>query len=274
MRRTQSVDLNSHINMDRLRGNPAEFEVSLEPVYHFTEGTKTPIPTRRAIVRQDTGEAIAVVSERYTLVPHVRILDVVEEAINPLDLGPVPRGIYVDRKGARMRALYKFPSLADTVVGTDEICPCIQVRNTYDGSERISMQIGAFRFVCTNLAMGGGGAFASGFVSIHAGEIPVEEMAGRLSDYLTRFDAIASLYRTWAEMPIETERLTCLLAEVLADRHPGLKDTMMLMPPPTMFAAYNQLTDYATHRMGSPRLAFEMLDRVNRVWQTASEQRN
>lgn len=274
MRRRQPVDLNSHINMDRLRGNPAKFGVSLEPVFHPMGSENRLIPTRRAIVRQDTGEAIAVVSNRYTLVPHVRILDLIEQAIQPLDLGPVPRGIYVDRKGARMRALYKFPSLADTVVETDEICPCIQVRNTYDGSERISMQIGAFRFVCTNLSIGGGGAFASGFVSIHAGEIPVEEMAGRLSDYLTRFEAIVSLYRLWVEMPIERERLRCLLAEVLDDRHPELKDTMMLMPPPTMFAAYNQLTDYATHRMGSPRLAFEMLDKVNRVWQTGSEQRN
>jgi hypothetical protein len=32
--------------------------------------------------------------------------------------------------------------------------------------------------------------FAGGFVSIHAGEIPIDAMAARLVDCLTRFDAI------------------------------------------------------------------------------------
>jgi len=34
------------------------------------------------IVREDTGEAIAVVSDRYALVPHSRILDVIEDAVD------------------------------------------------------------------------------------------------------------------------------------------------------------------------------------------------
>lgn len=263
MRRRQPVDLNSHINMDRLRGNPAEFGVSLEPVFHPMGSENRLIQTRRAIVRQDTGEAIAVVSNRYTLVPHIRILEVIEQAIQPLDVGPVPRGIYVDRNGARMRALYKFPSLADTVTDGDEVCPCIQVRNTYDGSERISMQIGAFRFVCTNLAVGGGGVFAGGFVSVHAGEIPIEEMATRLSDYLTGFRDVVSLYRLWAETPISIDGVDAILRAVLRGRHEGVRDVMMLIPPDTVFRAYNQLTDYATHRLGSARRAFEMLERVN-----------
>lgn len=60
-------------------------------------------------MREDTGQAIAVVSNRYALVPHTQVLDVIERAIEPLDVGPVPRGIYVDRQGAQMRALYKVP---------------------------------------------------------------------------------------------------------------------------------------------------------------------
>src|SRR5439155_22516684 len=157
------VDLNSHLNATVVDGNPADFPISLQPVYYDRQEGRRPIPARRAIVREDTGEAIAVVSNRYTLVPHIRILDLIEQAIGPLDVGPVPRGIYVDRQGARMRAIFKFPALASPVLGRDEICPCLQVRNTYDGSARIAVHIGAFRFVCTNLAVGGGGVFAGGF---------------------------------------------------------------------------------------------------------------
>jgi hypothetical protein len=159
MRLRQSVDLNTHFENVH-RGTLANFPVALRPVYSDGLEGREPIRARRAIVREDTGEAIAVVSDRYALVPHSRILDVVEEAIRPLDVGPVPRGIYVDRRGARMRALFKFPALARAIVGDDEICPCLQIRNTYDAASRITVHIGAFRFVCTNLAVGGGGVFA------------------------------------------------------------------------------------------------------------------
>lgn len=261
------VDLASHLNRSVTRGHPAEFPVVLRPV--FCDGVDGPreIKTRRAIVREDTGEAIAVVSDRYTLVPHQGILDTVEEAIRPLDLGPVPRGIFVDGKGARMRALYKFPSLAQSVLGGDEICPCLQVRNTYDGSSRIALHIGAFRFVCTNLSVGGGGAFAGGFVSIHAGEIPIEMMAGKLQSYLTRFDAIVAMYRQWSDMSPLTDDVETILKQVLRGRFEDLRDAMLQNRPRTVFDAYNRLTHHATHSMRSARTAFAMLESVNVAFQ-------
>jgi hypothetical protein len=261
------VDLASHLNRSVTRGHPAEFPVVLRPVFCDGVDGPRPIDSRRAIVREDTGEAIAVVSDRYTLVPHQAILDTVEEAIGPLDLGPVPRGIFVDGKGARMRALYKFPSLAQPVVGDDDICPCLQVRNTYDGTARIALHIGAFRFVCTNLSVGGGGAFAGGFVSIHAGEIPIEMMAGKLQSYLTRFDAIVAMYRQWSDMSPRADDVETILKQVLRGRFEDLRDAMLQNRPRTVFDAYNRLTHHATHSMRSARTAFDMLESVNVAFQ-------
>lgn len=267
--RRQPVDLNSHINADRVNGHPANFPVALQPVFHDgLDGSKL-IPHRRAIVREDTGEALAVVSDRYTLVPHTRMLDLVEEAIRPLDVGPVPRGIYVDRHGARLRALYKFPALTRPVHDSDDICPCLQVRNTYDGTARIAVHIGAFRFVCTNLAVGGGGAFAGGFVSIHAGEIPIEKMADQLADYLTRFDQIVRLYSRWSEQRPELPVLDTALKQSLNGRFAELRAEMLSAVPATVFDAYNRLTHHATHSMRSARTAFDMLERVNTSFQKA-----
>jgi len=269
MRRNQPVDLNSHLNASVTRGNPADFAVTLQPVFCEGPNGQRDIPTRRAIVRADTGHAIAVVSDRYVLVPHASILEVIEQAIHPLDVGPVPRGIYVDRHGARMRALFKFPTLARPVFGQDQICPCLQVRNTYDGSARIAVHIGAFRFVCTNLAVGGGGVFAGGFVSIHAGEIPIEEMAGQLATYLTRFDQIVRLYRQWSEQRSERHGIESILRHSLNGRFDELRDEMLATTPPTVFDAYNRLTHHATHSMRSARTAFDMLERVNASFQKA-----
>lgn len=269
MRRRQSVDLNSYLNANRSQGNPADFAVTLQPIFCDGPEGRRAIPTRRAIVREDSGNAIAVVSDRYALVPHARILDVIEQTIQPLDVGPVPRGIYVDRHGARMRALFKFPALARPVLGRDEVCPCLQVRNTYDGSARIAVHIGAFRFVCTNLAVGGGGAFAGGFVSIHAGEIPIERMADQLSAYLTRFDQIVQIYRQWSQQRPQRHDVESILKQSLLGRFDALHDEMLAATPATVFDAYNRLTHHATHSMRSARTAFDMLERVNASFQKA-----
>jgi hypothetical protein len=51
--------------------------------------------------------------------------------------------------------------------------------------------------MCTTLAVGGGGVFAGGFMAVHQGEIPIEDVAKHLTDYLRGFDAIAAFYRAW-----------------------------------------------------------------------------
>lgn len=265
----RQVDLNSHINHTVIRGTPADFPVVLKPVFHEGPEGSEAIPTRRAIVRQDTGQAIAVVSNRYTLVPHTRILDLVEQAIEPLDVGPVPRGIYVDRQGARMRAIFKFPALASPVLEDDTICPCLQVRNTYDATARIAVHIGAFRFVCTNLAVGGGGCFAGGFVSIHAGEIPIEKMADQLAHYLTRFNQVVELYRYWSDLRLGAGQVMSVFDRSLKGRPEALRNELLQAQPQTVFDAYNLMTDFATHRMRSCRTAFDLLERVNAGFQEA-----
>jgi hypothetical protein len=166
-----------------------------------------------------------------------------------------------------MRAIYKFPALAAPVVGQDEICPCLQIRNTYDGSARISVHLGAFRFVCTNLAIGGTAAFAGGFVSIHAGEIQIDKIADQLADYLTRFDRIVDLYRRWSDERPDKGQLETVLQQALDGRFAHLRKTVFEPQPQSVFEAYNRLTRVATHSLRSARRAFEMLERVNASFQ-------
>jgi hypothetical protein len=263
----KSVDLASHLNHTVERGHPADFPVSLVPVECGTNGMQRTIPHRLAVVREDTGDALAVVSDRYTLVRHQTILDAVDAALTPLDVGPVPRGRYVDRGGARMRAIYKFPALAQVVARGDEICPCLQVRNTYDGTSRIGLHIGAFRFVCTNLAVGGGGVFAGGFMAVHAGEIPIEAVTEELASYLNGFDAIATLYQRWQAQRLVSDALWALFNTDLGGRPDGLREIWVDARPETVYAAYNLATNFASHRLRSATAAFHLLGRINRAFQ-------
>jgi Domain of unknown function (DUF932) len=262
----RTVDLASHLNETIERGHPADFPIVLKPLYYGNDGKYEAVPERFAVVREDNGRAVAVVSDRYRLVPHQRILDAVEEAIRPLDVGPVPRGIYVDRQGARMRAIFKFPALAEPVFYKDDICPCLKIQNTYDGTSRIAIHIGAFRFVCTNLAVGGEGVFAGGFMSIHAGEIPLDEVSKQVSTYLAGFDNIVALYRAWSEQWLEAGVLAKALGEV-SKWHATRIMEAFLHHKPTVYEAYNTATYYATHETRSYRTAFDLLARINRGFQ-------
>lgn len=259
------IDLAARISANG-RGPDADFPVRLRPLYYFGSRYRR-VPGRMAVVREDTGAPLAVVSERYTLVPHRRILDAVEGAVRSLGLGRVPRGVYLDRRGARMRALFKFPSLARPVLGDDPICPCVKIKNTYDGSSRIALQIGAFRFVCTNLAVGGGGAFASGFLAVHTGEVPIGDAATELHSYLAGFGRIVALYRRWAAEPVTERRLEDLLEPLPKRPADAVRDRLAGMRLPTVYDAYNAATRHASRRMRSARSAFELLGRINRSFQ-------
>ena len=262
------VDLSAHINESREEGDPADFPISLRPLYFVgNDDSMEPIPGRFAVVREDTTKPIAIVSNRYSLVPHQRILDTVEKAIEPLDVSPVPRGIYVDRQGARMRALFKFPVLAEPVSDGNEICPCVKIENTYDGTSRISIHIGAFRFVCTNLAVGGGGVFAGGFMSIHAGDIAIGDVVEELSVYLQSFSAIVALYQFWSELPVTPDSLTPLLAGMPKRHTDRIMEEISGESSLTAYKAYNAATRYATHQMRSYRTAFNLLERINHGFQ-------
>lgn len=262
------VDLSAHINQSTTQGSPADFPISLRPLHYAGEnGTMSPVTGRLAVVREDTRKPIAIVSNRYSLIPHQRILDSIENAIEPLDLGPVPRGIYVDRGGARMRALFKFPTLAEPVSDGNEICPCVKIENTYDGTSRISIHIGAFRFVCTNLAVGGGGVFAGGFVSMHEGEIPIGEVVEQLAEYLRSFAAIVELYRFWSELPVSAESIAPVLQGVPKRHSEKIMEDMGKPDCQTVYQAYNVATRYATHQMRSYRTAFDLLEHINSGFQ-------
>ena len=69
------INLAAQISGNGSRGGPADFPVSLKPVSYRENGSFNAIPDRLAVVREDTEETMAIVSERYTLIPHPRILN-------------------------------------------------------------------------------------------------------------------------------------------------------------------------------------------------------
>ena len=267
--RQRPVDLSSHLNAKIERGNPADFDIQLRPAFYLdgAQQEMRAIPNRFAMVRTDNGVPLSVVSDKYTVVKHQDILEAVQTAIEPLNVGPTPSGVFVDRQGARLRALYKFPSLAQGVKTSQEICPCVKIQNTYDGTSRVSIHIGAFRFVCTNLAVGGGGCFSGGFMSIHAGTIDISQITKQLGFYLSNFDKIVETYRRWADTLTTIDGISEALEGVGQRYRKELLYKFSRYAVETVYDAYNKATDYATHRTRTANTAFDLLAAVNAGFQ-------
>jgi hypothetical protein len=64
--------------------------VALKPVSYRETGSFNEIPDRLAVVRGDTAETLAIISGRYTLIPHPRILNAVEAPLGTLDVALSP----------------------------------------------------------------------------------------------------------------------------------------------------------------------------------------
>jgi hypothetical protein len=270
-----NINLNEHLNEMIRRGNPADFRVTLRPIAYQSDTLGwCSVPDRFAVVRNDNDMALSIVSDRYTVVEHQDILDAVQLAIFNLGMARVPSGVFVDKGGARMRALYKFPDLARVInrAQSDAICPCIKIENTYDGSSRVSVHIGAFRLVCTNLAVGGGGVFAGGFMSIHVGKIDVKEVGQQLQNYLSGFEQIVETYRRWLNQTLlswdylASENTLNLALDAVPKKH---KEAIIKRVPEraTVYDAFNAATDYATHLCRTACVAFELLSRINSGFQ-------
>lgn len=278
MSKLATVDLNVHVNHTQIVGSPADFPIGFTEALYANPsagGLVQRVPSRQVVIRKDTGAALSVVSDRYALVPHTQVLETIEKAFDGLDVGPVPRGIYMSGNGAKMRAIYKFPALerqlrVNALDRThDLLCPVIKVTNSLDGSSKISIEIGAFSFVCTNFAVGGSGVFAGGFLAVHAGAIKIEAAGAQLSQFLAKFDRILDLLARWSQLSVtEAQHKEALkhMPQLYAKRLLDLRSSRS-----SVFDVYNDATDFCTHQLRSANRSLHLLAEVNRGFQAIPE---
>ena len=103
-------------------------------------------------------------------------------------------------------------------------------------------------------------------MSIHAGEIPLEKFTEQASKYLGGFDQIVETYRFWAGEWLEAGALDTIL-EGVSSWHRKQIQQVFAPRRPTAYEVYNAATFYATHKTRSYRIAFDLLERINRGFQ-------
>jgi len=270
MRVSRVENLTSNLRRETLLAGEASFGAELRPVaVANADGSFRAIENRRAIVRVDTGEPLEVVSDVYKLVQHREILASVEDALARLGLGDVPRRVHMMRGGAVMKALFKIEPRSFNVAPGDALCPMIRVGNSYDTTQRVTMELGAFRRVCTNLAVGGGGIFAEGFRSLHAGDIDPAKTADSMAQTIESFPRLVETFREWQATQWTTDRRERITKELggLGQRHAQRLGMGFTSPKTaTVWDAYNTATEYATHQTRTAAVAYRLLAEINNAF--------
>ena len=199
------------------------------------------------------GNNIAIVGVGYTVLQNDGIYKEIEEAIynSALDTTGMTRRINTSHNGARTIVTYEFPAHTIEVANGDDVMLTIRVLNSYDGSWRFMLFVGAVRLICENGMIIG--EWFSEQLCKHTKNIDTDVAVEKLDHALEVYTQNADLwvhYPSSAVSDLEaTNILTSLaggsktLLELLQQTHVKYVDEM----GKNLWALFNTLTDWSTH---------------------------
>ena len=199
------------------------------------------------------GTNIAVVGIGYTVVQNDGIYREIEEAIynSALDTRGMTRKINTSHNGARTIVTYTFPAHTIEVADGDNVMLTIRVLNSYDGSWRFMLFVGAVRVLCENGMIIG--EWFSEQLCKHTKNIDTDVAVEKLDHALQVYTQNADLwvhYPSTAVSDLEaTNVLTSLaggsktLLELLQQTHVEYVDEL----GKNLWALFNTLTEWSSH---------------------------
>lgn len=126
-----------------------DFGVDLQPIMTLNpvNGGSDLIDRKKAVVRQDNGAVLGVVSDKYQLLKHADVIDSFRTALDGVDYD---EKIQVAKGGAQLFATYRLNGVKLEVAKGDLVSLQFIVKNSYDGTNALQIMLGAYRLVCTN----------------------------------------------------------------------------------------------------------------------------
>ena len=287
----------------------ADFTVRKDDMFVSCAGYDTHVPNHKAIVRNDNDYAIAVVGKNYNPVNHPDAFKTAENVImlSDLDIEGITRDVGCSHNGARAYATYTLPNHRVNLGREgDDVALTISARNSFDGSWSFIVEVGGYRFICTNLQV-----FANNFAvhkSKHTRGLNLQHVADKLSESVKFYDQETELWKEMVDTKITYAQAMSTLAHLAnakaVDNHLKSSDapfylTDILYEPDvirnktmsnlwsrwmnnaksldaTAWALYNAMTEWATHEMPTRKItrknfASVKLDRLDKVRKTLNE---
>tara|TARA_R110000823_G_scaffold6611_1_gene24946 strand:- start:194 stop:1075 length:882 start_codon:yes stop_codon:yes gene_type:complete len=195
-----------------------DFSVSKFPLINV------PTDVGVGLMRNDTRETLAIVSEHYHPTQYLEITDAVEESLRQsgLDLTDAQFETNVYDKGARLELVAKFPAHPMKISEGDVVVPELRFRTSQNQTWANNGYVGAFRSLCYNsLVSGNVLAYVYGK---HTKNFSVPQFAAKIrtaAEYIAG-DGMNQMQR-WCDTPINRDTAIDLFTETLAHRQDNVK---------------------------------------------------
>jgi len=286
----------------------ADFTVRKDDMFVSCAGYDTHVPNHRAIVRNDNDFAISVVGKNYNPVNHPDAFKTAENVImlSDLDIEGITRDVGCSHNGSRAYATYTLPNHRVNLGREgDDVALTISARNSFDGSWSFVVEVGGYRFICTNMQV-----FANNFAihkSKHTRGLNLQHVADKLSEAVTFYDQETELWKEMVDTKIQNSNALSIIAHLAnaktVDSHlknDGWAYVSDILDEPdvirnktleslyarwlsnkaelgsTAWALYNAMTEWATHEVPTRKLSQKnfasiKMDRLDKVRKTLNE---
>lgn len=206
----------------------------------------------KGIVRVDTGEILAIHGEGYNLSSNEQIMTQFVEALvnSGLNLDGARVTNELSHGGARMFSKITLPSHRLVIRTGDEVDLQISVVNSYDGWSALRSIFGGFRLLCSN-GMVVGTKMWEGY-GRHTTNLDISAAANRLHNVASSYSEVGKVWTQWSASRIlegQFETIAEAVTPVEKSRETLVEQfrAESVDLGPTVWAAYNALTNWSTH---------------------------
>ena len=219
--------------------------------------------------RADTGECLAITSDKYKIVHHQDALDAVQSC---LDFGDYKRKLYSIKDGRRLYAVYDFNDQRQQIQAGDDVGFRLLLKNSYDGSCGVDLAAGLLRIICTNgmVVMAKDNHVTRQHRSRGGGEIDLGFLSETIEQSKMQWTASVEFFKAMSNTPItqregiemvESMVKDKVIAKVHAEEIKKIwdKPTYDLDRSRSTYNLYNAVTQYLTP------LAEEKFEQVQRT---------
>jgi len=286
----------------------ADFTVRKDDMFVSCANYDTHVNSHKAIVRNDNDFAIGVVGKNYNPVNHPDAFKTAENVImlSDLNIDGITRDVGCSHNGARAYATYTLPNHRVNLGREgDDVALTISARNSFDGSWSFVVEVGGYRFICTNLQV-----FANNFAihkSKHTSGLNLQRVADKLSEAVIFYDQETELWKEMVDTKITNGDALSIMAHLANAKtvdshlnHASWAYVSDILDEPdvirnktleslyarwlwnkksldsTAWALYNAMTEWATHEFPTRKLSQKnfasiKMDRLDKVRKTLNE---
>lgn len=212
------------------------------------------IPGRQALINEDTGDCLGIVSPNYELVHNEKVAALFENAFIDYPIAKKVDHLNGDgRKWSRM-ILFDKDEFNFEVKPDDKVGVMVSLFNGYDGSTSFGFEISGYRWVCENgMVLGKEKIFKETFTHF-------EDSRNRLVESFEmkfeKFKENLEIWKNWVEIPMPHEEFVEFIdsrdyvksdkiKEQIISYYPTIKDKEEL--DETVWLAFNVITYVMTH---------------------------